>query len=56
MFDALGADRCYKKAWSMDKIIELFKEERGRHFDPQIVDSLLNNLDGVIAIRDHFAD
>ena len=56
VFDALGADRCYKKAWSMDKIIELFKEERGRHFDPQIVDSLLNNLDGVIAIRDHFAD
>ena len=40
----------------MDKVIDLFKEERGRHFDPQVVDSLLNNLDRVIAICDHFAD
>ena len=56
VFDALGSDRCYKKAWPMDKIVALFKEERGRHFDPQLVDSLLNNLDCVIAIRDHFAD
>ena len=56
VFDALGSDRCYKKAWPMDKVIDLFKEERGRHFDPQVVDSLLNNLDRVIAICDHFAD
>jgi len=56
VFDALGSDRCYKKAWPMEKVIDLFKEERGRHFDPQVVDSLLNNLDRVIAIRDHFAD
>jgi len=56
VFDALGSDRCYKKAWPMEKVIDLFKEERGRHFDPQVVDSLLNNLDRVIAICDHFAD
>jgi len=56
VFDALGSDRCYKKAWPMEKIVDLFKEERGQHFDPQLVDSLLNNLDRVIAIRDHFAD
>jgi len=56
VFDALGSDRCYKKAWCMDKIINLFKEEHGQHFDPRLVDSLLNNIDKVIAIRDHYAD
>ena len=56
VFDALGSDRCYKKAWPMDKIIDLFKEERGRHFEPRIVDGLLDNLDKVIAIRDAYTD
>ena len=56
VFDALGSDRCYKKAWPMEKVIDLFKEERGRHFDPQVVDSLLNKLDRVIAICDPFAE
>lgn len=56
VFDALGSNRCYKKAWPMDKIVELFKEERGKQFDPRLVDGLLNNLDKVIAIRDAYSD
>ena len=56
VFDALGSERCYKKAWPMDKIIDLFNEERGNHFDPRLVDGLMNNLDKVVAIRDHYAD
>jgi len=56
VFDALGSDRCYKKAWPMDKIIDLFKEERGKQFEPQLVDSLLNNLDKIMSIRDRYAD
>lgn len=56
VFDALGSERCYKKAWPMDKIIELFKEERGKQFDPRLVDALLNNLDKIVAIRDAYAD
>lgn len=56
VFDALGSDRCYKKAWPMDKIVALFKAERGRHFDPRLVDGLMGNLDKVVAIRDAYAD
>lgn len=56
VFDALGSDRCYKAAWPMDKIIALFNEERGRQFEPRLVDGLLDNLDKVTAIRDAFAD
>ena len=35
VFDALGSDRVYKKAWKLDKILNLFKEEKGKQFDPQ---------------------
>lgn len=52
VFDALGSDRCYKKAWPLDKIIQYFKDQRGKHFDPNLTDILLNNLDDFLEIRD----
>lgn len=56
VFDALGHDRCYKKAWKLEKILELFKEERGKHFDPNLVDLFFKYLDTFIAIRDKYDD
>ena len=56
VFDALGSDRCYKKAWEIEQIIELFKEERGKHFDPNLVDLFLENLDQFLVIRDNYID
>ena len=52
VFDALGSDRCYKKAWPLDKIIKLIREESGHHFDPKIVKVFLEHLDEFIKIRD----
>ena len=56
VFDALGSERCYKKAWPLPKIIELIQAERGQQFDPALVDILLNNLDTFLAIRDAYPD
>ena len=56
VFDALGSERVYKKAWELEKILELFKEQSGRHFDPQLVELFLRNLDTFTAIRDKFKD
>lgn len=56
VFDALGADRCYKKAWNLEKILTLFKEERGRHFDPKLIDLFFDNLDKFLEIRDRYRD
>lgn len=56
VFDALGSKRCYKEAWPLDQILELFKEERGKHFDPFLIDLFFENLDDFLAIRDKFAD
>ena len=51
VFDALGAQRPYKKAWELDAILELFRAERGGHFDPMLVDIFLKNLDEFLEIR-----
>ncbi|WP_418641128.1 response regulator [Sulfurimonas sp. ST-27] len=56
VFDALGSDRVYKKAWELEKILALFKEEKGKHFDPKLVDLFFDNLDKFLAIRDKFKD
>ena len=51
VFDALGSERSYKQAWAVADIIQYFAEGRGTHFDPQLVDLLLVNLDEFLAIR-----
>ncbi len=45
VFDALGNDRCYKKAWELPQILEFFKEQRGKHFDPRLMEIFLQNVD-----------
>lgn len=56
VFDALGNDRCYKKAWELEKILALFEEGKGKHFDPKLIDLFMENLDKFLAIRDKFQD
>ncbi|HMQ22960.1 MAG TPA: HD-GYP domain-containing protein, partial [Planctomycetota bacterium] len=36
VFDALATARCYKEAWSRDKIADFFEASAGRHFDPEL--------------------
>lgn len=56
VFDALGSERAYKKAWPTEKAVALVREERGRHFDPALVDVFLDNLDVIVDVRSRFAD
>ena len=56
VFDALGSDRIYKKAWEDEKIFELFNNEKGEHFDPKIIDIFFENLEEIKQIRDKFKD
>lgn len=56
VFDALGSERVYKKAWPLDKILTLMEEQKGHHFDPQLVDLFCKNLDIFLQIRDEFRD
>ncbi|BFU77785.1 hypothetical protein ALC152_10000 [Arcobacter sp. 15-2] len=56
VFDALGSDRVYKKAWDDERIFNLFKEEKGKHFDPKLVDIFFDNLDEFLKVREQFKD
>jgi response regulator RpfG family c-di-GMP phosphodiesterase len=56
VFDALASHRCYKPAWPLERVIEHFREQRGRHFDPNLVDLLFAHIDAVIEIRDAYRD
>ncbi|MBA2943865.1 HD domain-containing protein [Paenibacillus sp. CGMCC 1.16610] len=56
VFDALGSERVYKKAWELDRILQLFTEERGEHFDPQVVDVFFEQLPAILHAREQYAD
>jgi len=48
VFDALSYERCYKPAWELDRVLRVLKEERGHHFDPDLIDLFFDNLDSFI--------
>lgn len=56
VFDALGSNRCYKKAWEDDKIFELLKENSAKHFDPNLIEIFFNNFDEINKIRESYQD
>ncbi len=56
VFDALGTKRVYKDAWELDRILALFREERGGHFDPQIVDTFMENLPRLLEVQEAYSD
>ncbi len=41
VWDALGSDRPYRRAWSRKRIVEYLEENAGRLFDPQVVQAFL---------------
>jgi response regulator RpfG family c-di-GMP phosphodiesterase len=40
----------------VDQVVEHFKKERARHFDPRMTDILLENLDEFLSIRAAYTD
>jgi putative two-component system response regulator len=51
-YDALTMDRCYRPAFSDEQALAMLAEQRGRAFDPQVVDTFLAHADGLRAVRD----
>ncbi|WP_243387388.1 HD domain-containing phosphohydrolase [Bacillus kexueae] len=41
VFEALTSRRSYKEAWTTERALSLLNENRGKHFDPQLVDSFI---------------
>ncbi|WP_199616100.1 DUF3369 domain-containing protein [Paenibacillus alkalitolerans] len=56
VFDALGSARVYKRAWSLDEILQYFQQERGKHFDPVLVDLFIEHLPEILKIQHRYSD
>lgn len=56
VFDALAAERAYKKAWPLDRVMNLIISESGEHFDPKVVDVFLDRFNEFLDIKRKYAD
>ncbi|UTZ33115.1 transcriptional regulator [Vibrio campbellii] len=56
VFDALLSERCYKRAWTIEEVGELFKREQGKHVDTALSQLLLDNLGDFIEVRFMYPD
>ena len=54
--DALVSERPYKKAWPVDEGIEFLKSQRGKHFDPTVIDAFLSDRGAIETVLREFAD
>ncbi|MBV7458482.1 HD domain-containing protein [Acidovorax sp. sif0632] len=51
-YDALTMDRVYRPAFSHEKALDMLLAERGKAFDPDIVDCFLRNSAAISALRE----
>jgi putative two-component system response regulator len=56
VFDALSCKRHYKEAFPHDKVVSILRNNRGTHFDPDIVDAFLMNESAFFEIAERYAD
>ncbi len=52
VFDALTSDRPYRRAFSLEETMRIMRDERGKHFDPRLIDLFFENVDQLLEIRD----
>lgn len=56
VFDALLSERPYKKAFSLEKTLDIINADTGTHFHPKVVALFMQNLDALVAIRAKLSD
>lgn len=56
VFDALAHDRCYKKAWPIEKVVQFINDQEGLHFDPLVVAAFRKHKGQIIAVNERYQD
>jgi len=56
VYDALSSARTYKEAWDESRVLSTIEEESGTHFDAEIVEIFLDNLDMMRSIQARYVD
>ena len=52
VFDALTSRRPYKDPYPVEVACDMIKKESGQHFDPDLVDVFMDNIDGILSIKE----
>lgn len=55
VFDALSSKRVYKPAMPLEKVMDIVLREKGKHFDPMVVEAFVPTLDKCLEIRDKYS-
>ncbi|WED24545.1 DUF3369 domain-containing protein [Vibrio sp. JC009] len=56
VFDALSSRRSYKEPWSDDAIKAELLAQKGKHFDPELVDIALEHWEEFLSVRESYPD
>lgn len=56
VFDALTSARPYKQAWSIEDTLAFLREQKGKHFEPRLVELLEQQLPAILEIRERWAE
>jgi putative two-component system response regulator len=56
VFDALTSERPYKKAWSVEKTLEVIDKDSGTHFDPELTKIFHEVLPEVLKIKKQYEE
>jgi putative two-component system response regulator len=56
VFDALLTKRSYKEEWRINQALGYINDERGKHFDPKLVDLFVDNFGRFLEIRQQWKD
>lgn len=56
VFDALSSKRPYKAPFPRERCFQIISDERGTHFDPQVVDAFFAMRDAIVQVQIELAD
>lgn len=56
ILDALASFRVYKPAWPIEKVYDYLIEERGKIFDPHLVEAAFKAKDRILEVREQYTD
>jgi len=54
VYDALSTARVYKEAWDEERVLSIIREERGKQFDPEIVDAFFVCLPTIKSLQKRY--
>lgn len=56
VFDALSSERPYKKPWPLEQTLDFIQSNSGSHFQPELVEAFLANIEQMLEVQRQFAD